>query len=120
MMDGFLPVDSLDTPRFVGLPTFMRLPQANVGDHIDAAIIGLPCDSGAPYRTGARFGPNAVRSMSVMLRPVNPYRDNLNVFEQIQVADAGDASVVPGYMKETMDRLQSGVAALVENDILPP
>ena len=118
-MDGFLPVDSLDTPRFVGLPTFMRLPQANVGDHIDAAIIGLPCDSGAPYRTGARFGPNAVRSMSVMLRPVNPYRDNLNVFEQIQVADAGDASVVPGYMEETMDRLQSGVAALVENDILP-
>jgi len=54
-----------------------------------------------------------------MLRPVNPYRDNLNVFEQIQVADAGDASVVPGYMEETMDRLQSGVAALVENDILP-
>jgi len=115
----FLPVDSLDTPRFVGLPTFMRLPQANARDHFDAAIIGLPCDSGAPYRTGARFGPNAVRSMSVMLRPVNPYRNNLNVFDRLQVADAGDASVIPGYMEETMDRLHAGVSALVDKGIVP-
>ena len=118
-MSGFLPVDSLDSPRFCGLPTFMRLPQASGGDALDAAIIGLPCDSGAPYRTGARFGPNAVRSMSVMLRPVNPYRGNVNVFERLRVADAGDASVVPGYMPATMERIETSVASLVERDILP-
>ena len=118
-MSGFLPVDSLDSPRFVGLPTFMRLPQASGDDALDAAIIGLPSDSGAPYRTGARFGPNAVRAMSVMLRPVNPYRDNVNVFERLHVADAGDASVVPGYMRETMVRIETAVASLVERDILP-
>ena len=118
-MSGFLPVDSLDSPRFVGLPTFMRLPQASGDDALDAAIIGLPSDSGAPYRTGARFGPNAVRAMSVMLRPVNPYRDNVNVFERLHVADAGDASVVPGYMRETMARIETAIAALVERNILP-
>ena len=46
-MSGFLPVDSLDSPRFCGLPTFMRLPQASGEDALDAAIVGLPCDSGA-------------------------------------------------------------------------
>lgn len=118
-MSDLLPVDSLDSPRFVGLPTFMRLPQAREKDALDAAVLGLPSDSGAPYRTGARFGPGAVRTMSVMLRPVNPYRGNLNVFERIRVADAGDASVVPGYMEETMVRLEAAVAALVERNVVP-
>jgi len=118
-MSEFLPVDSLDSPRFCGLPTFMRLPQASGEDALDAAIIGLPSDSGAPYRTGARFGPNAVRAMSVMLRPVNPYRGNINVFERLRVADAGDASVVPGYMQATMERIETSVASLVDRGILP-
>ena len=118
-MSEFLPVDSLDSPRFCGVPTFMRLPQARPGDTLDAAILGLPCDSGAPYRTGARFGPNAVRAMSVMLRPINPYRGHVNVFERLRVADAGDASVVPGYMEETMERLDAAVTTLVERDVIP-
>lgn len=37
-----LPVDSLETPRFCGVPTFMRLPQATPRKNLDAAIIGLP------------------------------------------------------------------------------
>lgn len=118
-MSGFLPVDSLDSPRFCGVPTFMRLPQAQPGDELDAAIVGLPSDSGAPYRTGARFGPAAVRAMSVMLRPINPYRDHLNVFERLRVADAGDASVVPGYLEESLDRLEASVASLVGNGVVP-
>ena len=118
-MNDYLPVDALDSPRFCGVPTFMRLPQARAGDALDAAILGLPCDSGAPYRTGARFGPNAVRAMSVMLRPINPYRDHVHVFERLRVADAGDASVVPGYMEETMTRLESAVSSLVERDVVP-
>ncbi len=118
-MTGFLPVDSLDSPRFVGLPTFMRLPQAREGDALDAAIIGLPSDSGSPFRTGARFGPNAVRAMSIMLRPINPYRGHVNVFERLRIADAGDASVVPGYLEESLDRLQASVASLVDQGVVP-
>ncbi len=118
-MTGFLPVDSLDTPRFCGVPTFMRLPLAQPGDTLDAAIIGLPSDSGSPYRTGARFGPGAVRAMSVMLRPINPYRDHINVFERLRVADAGDASVVPGYLEESLARLEASVSSLVDQGIVP-
>jgi agmatinase len=116
---GILPVDALETPRFCGVPTFMRLPQATPGDPLDAAIIGLPSDSGSPYRTGARFGPNAIRALSVMLRPINPYRGHLNVFEVLRIADAGDAAVVPGYMEETLERLEQAVETLVHRDIVP-
>jgi agmatinase len=113
-----LPIDSLETPRFCGVPTFMRLPQATTLEGIDAAIIGLPSDSGAPFRTGARFGPNAVRAMSIMLRPINPYR-NIHVFETLRCVDAGDAAVVPGYLEESLARLEASVRALVEAGVTP-
>lgn len=114
-----LPIDSLETPRFCGVPTFMRLPQATSLDGLDAAVVGLPSDSGGPFRTGARFAPNAVRAMSVMLRPINPYRGNINVFEELRVADVGDANVVPGYEIESLERIQESVSALVEAGIVP-
>ncbi|MBB3773625.1 agmatinase [Angulomicrobium tetraedrale] len=113
-----LPVDSLETPRFCGVPTFMRLPQATTLAGLDAAIIGLPSDSGAPFRTGARFAPNAVRAMSIMLRPINPYR-NINVFEALACADAGDAAVVPGYEIESLERLELAVRAVVDAGVTP-
>ena len=114
-----LPIDSLETPRFCGVPTFMRLPMATSLKNLDAAIIGLPSDSGGPYRTGARFAPNAVRAMSVMLRPINPYRGNIDVFETLRMADVGDANVVPGYEIESLQRIEQSVAALVEAGIVP-
>jgi agmatinase len=78
------PADSLTLPRFCGTPSFMRVPLTLSATNADVAVIGLPSDSGGPYRTGSRFGPGAIRSQSVMLRPVNPYRSNLD-----RVADAG-------------------------------
>ncbi len=108
-----LPINSLDVPRFCGVPTFMRLPLAQRLDGLDVAVIGLPSDSGSPFRTGARFGPNAVRAMSVMLRPINPYRGGINVFERLRIGDAGDAAVVPGYMEPSLERLEESVGAVV-------
>lgn len=114
-----LPTDSLATPRFCGIPTFMRLPLATNLSELDAAIIGLPSDSGAPFRTGARFAPNAVRSMSVMLRPISPYRNNVNVFDVLRCADAGDAAVVPGYEEECLARIEQAVFALSNAGVVP-
>ena len=107
------PIASLDVPRFCGVPTFMRLPAVADAAGLDVAVIGLPGDSGSPFRTGARFGPNAIRAMSVMLRPVNPYRGNVDVFAALSVADAGDAAVVPGYQEESLAAIEAAVTALV-------
>lgn len=118
-MSGFQPVDSLNSPRFVGVPTFMRLPQAEPGDDLDVAIIGVPCDSGSPFRAGSRFGPNAVRQMSLMLRPISPYRDHINVFEALRIADAGDANVVPGYLLESLEMAEAALSAIAGQGIVP-
>ncbi|QDL92636.1 agmatinase [Paroceanicella profunda] len=114
-----LPKDSLESPRFCGVPSFMRLPMPATAEGLDAAIIGLPSDSGAPFRTGARFGPNAVRAMSVMLRPINPYRGNINVFEALRVADLGDAPVVPGYEIDSLEWIEQAVRKVVDAGAAP-
>lgn len=113
------PADSLITPRFCGVPTFMRLPLATSFAGLDAAVLGLPGDSGSPFRTGARFGPNAIRAASAMLRPINPYRGGVHLFEALRLADAGDAMVIPGYEAETLPHLERAVAALVGAGVIP-
>jgi agmatinase len=112
-------IDSLDVPRFVGLPTFMRLPAVTSAEGLDVAVVGLPSDNGSPFRTGARFGPNAIRSMSAMLRPFNPYRGNIDVLASLKVADAGDAPVVPGYMPASLERMETFIVDLATAGAFP-
>jgi agmatinase len=97
----------------------MRLPLAADAAGLDAAVIGLPSDAGSPFRTGARFGPNAIRAMSIMLRPVNPYRGGIDLFQALRVADLGDAAVVPGYMEASLERIEQAVAAIAEHGAVP-
>jgi agmatinase len=68
-MPRYAPEDSLQSPRFTGPSTFARLPLVRTLDEVDLAIVGVPFDTGVTYRIGGRFGPNAVRAASVMLRP---------------------------------------------------
>ena len=114
-----LPTNSLDVPRFVGVPSFMRLPLAADASGLDVAVLGLPSDNGSPFRTGARFGPNAIRAMSLMLRPFNPYRGGINVFERLKCADVGDAPVVPGYMPRTLERMEAFMDGVLAAGAIP-
>ena len=118
-MTATLPVDSLKLPRFCGVPTFMRLDHDASLEGIDAAILGIPSDSGAPYRTGSRFAPNAIRAMSVMLRPINPYRGGINIFEELRIRDVGDCGVVPGYLEETYRQIEEAVDAIAAAGVVP-
>ncbi len=70
-MPRYVPEDSLKSPRFTGPSTFARLPLVRDLADVDVAIVGVPFDTGVTYRVGGRFGPNAVRAASVMLRPYN-------------------------------------------------
>lgn len=70
------PVDSSRVPRYAGPATFARLPRLDeVGGRADVAVVGVPFDSGVSYRPGARFGGNAIREASRLLRPYNPAQD---------------------------------------------
>ena len=117
-MPTFLPQDSLQSPRFCGIPTFMRLPHTRVLDGVDVAVVGIPFDTGSPFRVGCRFGPSAIRAMSLMLRPINPYHD-LNVFEECAVVDYGDTDVAPGYLPESFAQIEAALGPLVARGVIP-
>ena len=74
------PVDALVYPRFSGISTFMRLPHIPRAQELDIALIGIPFDNGATYRSGPRFGPRNVRAQSCMIRPWNPVMANRELF----------------------------------------
>ncbi|MCG3217175.1 MAG: arginase family protein, partial [Candidatus Heimdallarchaeota archaeon] len=71
-MNKFKPEDPIKSPRFSGIKTFMRLPHIKTTEGIDFAIIGVPSDAGASFRTGQREGPAAIRKVSALLRHHNP------------------------------------------------
>jgi agmatinase len=74
------------------------------------AIVGIPTDGAVVYRTGARFGPEGIRSASVMLRNYNPLL-RVDVVEKLSLVDYGDVPTVPG---STVDSLARSAAAIEE------
>lgn len=100
-------------PAFAGIRTYMRLPLVPPEDvqDLDAVVVGMPFDTGASFGVGARFGPEAVRSASALLRPFHSEL-NVDVFGRLRVADVGDAYVVPGYAEDSLARMTELVSAL--------
>jgi agmatinase len=113
MMKGYGPVDAMVFPRFSGVRTFMRLPQVTDLAGVDFAIVGIPFDTGATYRVGARFGPEGIRSASVLLRPFHPEL-NVNIFEHLSGVDYGDLSIVPGYLPESHAKITEQLLPILE------
>jgi len=98
------PVDALVYPRFSGIATFMRLPHVPRASDLDIALVGIPFDGGATYRSGPRFGPRHVRAQSCMIRPWNPVL-KVDPFSRWRVADYGDLSINPLSLDDTYQRI---------------
>ncbi|MGY3316220.1 agmatinase [Peribacillus simplex] len=118
-MMKYQPKDSFKSPRFCGVRTFMRLPFVEqVDEHMDFVITGIPFDSGQSFRTGARFGPEAIRDFSILLRPYNPEQD-INIFDYISGIDYGDVPIIPGYISETYKKIEEELTPVIEKGIIP-
>lgn len=97
----------------------MRLPLAtSLDDDTDVAVIGIPTDSAVSFRSGARFGPEAIRSASVLLRPYNTHL-RVDVVDRLSMVDFGDAPTVPGYHLETLDRIEAYLRPVHEAGVVP-
>jgi len=112
-MIKYKPADSQASPRFCGVRTFMRLPHVRTVNDIDFAVIGVPFDTGATLKVGARFGPAAIRSSSIILKPYNMFLD-VNIFEHCSGVDYGDLPVVPGYIEDSNDQIEKSLSPLIE------
>src|SRR3954467_2011670 len=96
----------------------MRAPHVTEVSGVDAAVYGIPFDTATSYRAGARFGPEAIRSASALIRPYHPVHD-VNVVEALSIVDYGDLPVSPGDTERTYAQVEEGLAPLVAADVFP-
>jgi len=94
--------DDFDLPTYVGLPSFMKLPW--VPDpaelrarKVDVAIVGAPFDDAVSHRSGARFGPRAIREAQYTSGTIYSLQLGVEPFEVLTVVDAGDANIIPAW-----------------------
>jgi agmatinase len=114
----YRPLDAQVIPRFAGIRTFMRTPHVTELAGVDAVVYGIPFDTATSYRTGPRFGPEAIRSASALLRPYNPALD-VNVVERLSLVDYGDVPVSPGDTERTYAQVEEALAPIVAAGVFP-
>ncbi|MDB4896458.1 MAG: guanidinobutyrase [Firmicutes bacterium] len=103
-------------PEFCTTGSFMRLPAAREGARV--AILGMPFDTAASYRVGARFGPQAIRQASMLLFPYNPVQ-RVRPFEETKGIDIGDLSVIPQNIHRSYEIMGNAVEELMRKAIVP-
>src|ERR1035437_2110988 len=96
----------------------MRAPHVADLAGVDAAVYGIPFDTATSYRTGCRFGPEAIRSASALIRPYNPGLA-VNVVEALSLVDYGDVPVSPGDTERTYAQVEEALAPIVDTGIFP-
>ncbi|MBY2915391.1 agmatinase [Rhizobium leguminosarum] len=101
----FDPVDSSVTPRYAGIATFMRAARSEISPSIDIALVGVPLDLGATYRSGARQGPAGVREASRLIRQVNP-TTAVAPYRIANIADIGDAPTHPLSVEKSVENIE--------------
>jgi agmatinase len=114
----YKPLDAQVIPRFAGIRTFMRAPHVVDLAGVDVAVYGIPFDTATSYRTGPRFGPEAIRSASALLRPYNPALD-VNLVDVLSIVDYGDLPVSPGDTERTYAQVEEALAPLVDAGVFP-
>ena len=105
-------------PRFAGIRTFMRAPHVTDLAGVDAVVYGIPFDTATSYRSGPRFGPEAIRSASALIRPYNPAL-GVNVVDALSLVDYGDVPVSPGDTERTYAQVDEALAPIVAAGIFP-
>ena len=105
-------------PRYVGPDTFARLPRLQDVRRARVAVLGVPFDAGVSYRPGARFGPQAIRAGSKLLRAYHQSMD-VSPWSKDQVADAGDLAPNPFDIGEAIATIEAGARETLDRaDVL--
>jgi agmatinase len=117
-------IDEGSLPTYVGPLTFMKLPWVpDPGElrsrAVDVAIVGAPVDDGVSHRSGARFGPRAIREAQYTSGSINAFESGVRPFEVLQVVDAGDANVAAGDLARSHAMVYRKVHEVAEAGAIP-
>lgn len=112
------PATAFASPRFCNSGNFMRMERVDSAEGLDFVIYGIPFDTACSYRVGARFGPQAIRNISVMMKTNNPIHE-VNILDYLKGADMGDVNIVPGYIHPSYDAIEEFTQKIIDEDALP-
>ena len=111
---------------FVGISTFGKRPYIEDWAALDAdvAIMGAPFDFGTQWRSGARFGPRAVREASTLFSfghaGAYDHEDDATYLPaSVRMVDIGDADIVHTDTKRSHANIEQGVRAILQAEALP-
>lgn len=112
---------------FVGHVTFGKWPSGNdtVPDGTDYAVLGLPYDMGGQYRSGARFGPRAVREASTLYSfghaGVYDHEDDVVYLEPsaASIVDVGDADIVHTDSGKSLANIEASCRQVIDAGAIP-
>jgi agmatinase len=117
--------DPRGAPRYTGVRTFAGLPHVPLAVLAEsseglpaAAVTGVPFDTATSFRPGARFAPEAIRSVSVLLRPWHPGH-GVEVFGSRAVVDAGDVATTPGNARRSSEQIAAALGPLCSSAAVP-
>ncbi len=112
---------------FVGISTFGKSPLALDWDRIEAdvAIMGAPYDFGTQWRSGARFGPRAIREASTLFSfghaGAYDHEDDVTYLPagQVRMVDIGDADIVHTDTIKSHANIEFGVRKILAAGAIP-
>lgn len=116
----------LDLP-FVGHCTFGKRPICTDLDKIDAdvVVLGIPYDMGTQYRSGARFGPRAIREASTLFSfghgGAYDHEDDAVYLpmDTVRIVDAGDVDIVHTDTVRSHANAEAAVRKVLASGALP-
>jgi agmatinase len=115
----------LDLP-FVGISTFGKRPYVTDWSEIEAdvAVIGAPFDAGTQWRSGARFGPRAVREASTLFSfghaGAYDHEDDATYLpSDVRIVDLGDADIVHTDTEGSHANIETAVKTALAAGALP-
>jgi agmatinase len=82
----------------------------------DYVVLGVPFDVTSTYRTGARFGPNAIREASLNIETYS-FRSGIDV-EELRIHDMGDLHISAS-TEETLERLARVIGEIFDSGKTP-
>jgi agmatinase len=116
--------DDFDLPTYVGPSTFMKLPwvtdPAELRSRgVDVAIIGAPFDDAVTHRSGARFGPRAIREAQYTSGAIHSIQLDIDPYDVLTVVDAGDANIIPSWIERGHAMIYRKVREVAETGAIP-
>lgn len=117
-MNKYQPPSASGSPRFCNMGNFMRLPRVENAKDLDFVVLGIPFDTAASFRPGARFGPNGIRNISSMIKP-NNVAMGVNIMNELKGGDMGDVPVIPDYIHETYAAIEASLTDVLNAGAVP-